>query len=220
MADIAIDNSVGRTAYVFGKLYTTGKWFYFPAAILVKATLGFLLLLLLTIPAAGYLWRGKKRETLFLLIPAIFFLAVSMTSKLNFGIRHIPLIFPLLIVLSRGSSVCYLAGRKRGWLYAVVLLAAFHCASSLRAFPYSLSYSNEAFLWPAANLPLSRYELGLGTGLDRRPRLSGAQRHQRLLARLLWPLDPDYYGVPCKVLALYPGNVLARFPLLRRNAHC
>jgi 4-amino-4-deoxy-L-arabinose transferase-like glycosyltransferase len=79
MADIAIDNSVGRTAYVFGQLYTTGKWFYFPAAILVKATLGFLFLLLLTIPAAGYLWREKKRETLFLLIPAIFFLAVSMT---------------------------------------------------------------------------------------------------------------------------------------------
>ncbi len=147
MADIAIDNSVGRTAYVFGQLYTTGKWFYFPAAIMVKATLGFLLLLLLTIPAAGYLWRKKKRETLFLLIPAIFFLAVSMTSKLNFGIRHILPIFPLLIVLAAGAA-CYLASRNRVCLYAVVLFAAFHCASSLRAFPYSLSYSNEAFGGP------------------------------------------------------------------------
>src|SRR5580700_789638 len=50
-----------------------------------------------------------------------------------------------------------------------------------------LSLLFERSLWrPAANLPLSSgYELGLGAGLDRRPRLSVAQPHRRLLDRLL-----------------------------------
>jgi Dolichyl-phosphate-mannose-protein mannosyltransferase len=213
MADIAIDNSVGRTAYVFGQLYTTGKWFYFPAAILVKATLGFLLLLLLTIPAAGYLWREKKCETLFLLIPAIFFLAVSMTSKLNFGIRHVLPIFPLLIVFAAGAA-CYLASRNRVWLYAVVLFAAFHCASSLRAFPYSLSYSNEAF-----GGQQQTYRYLLDTNADW---AQGLIDDRDYLARNhitdCWidyygPLDPDYYGVPCKVLAVYPSKRAGALPL-------
>lgn len=212
MADIAIDNSVGRTAYVFGQLYTTGKWFYFPAAILVKATLGFLLLLLLTIPAAGYLWREKKRETLFLLIPAIFFLAVSMTSKLNFGVRHILPIFPLLIVLAAGAARS-LASRNRVWLYAVVLLAAFHGGSSLRAFPYYLSYSNEAF-----GGPRQTYRFLLDTNSDW---AQGLIDDREYLARNgitdCWldyygPLDPDYYGVPCRVLALYPGKRAGTLP--------
>jgi Dolichyl-phosphate-mannose-protein mannosyltransferase len=213
MADIAIDNSVGRTAYVFGRLYTTGKWFYFPAAFVVKATLGFLLLFLLTIPAAGYLWREKRRETLFLLIPAIFFLAVSMTSKLNFGIRHLLPIFPLLIVLAVGAA-CYLASRNRVWLYAIVLLAAFHCASSVRAFPYYLSYSNEAF-----GGPQQTYRYLLDTNSDW---AQGLIDDRDYLARNhitdCWidyygPLDPDYYGVPCKVLALYPSKRAGALPL-------
>ena len=213
MADIAIDNSVGRTAYVFGRLYTTGQWFYFPAAILVKVTLGFLLLLLLAIPAAGYLWRWKKRETLFLLIPAVFFLAVSMTSKLNFGIRHILPIFPLLIVLAAGAA-CYLAQGNRVWLYAVVLIATFHCASSLRAFPYYLSYSNEAF-----GGPLQTYRYLLDTNSDW---AQGLIDDRDYLARNritdCWidyygPLDPDYYGVPCKVLAFYPSKRAGALPL-------
>jgi tetratricopeptide (TPR) repeat protein len=213
MADIAIDNSVGRTSYVFGQLYTTGKWFYFPAAFVVKATLGFLLLLSLTIPAAGYLWREKKRETLFLLIPAISFLTVSMTSKLNFGIRHILPIFPLLIVLAAGAA-CYLAGRNRVWLYAVVLFAAFHCASSLRAFPYYLSYSNEAF-----GGPQQTYRYLLDTNSDWAQGLIDVRDY---LARNritdCWidyygPLDPDYYGVPCKVLALYPSKRAGAIPV-------
>jgi Dolichyl-phosphate-mannose-protein mannosyltransferase len=213
MADIAVDNSVGRTAYVFGRLYTTGKWFYFPTAFLVKATLGFLLLLFLTIPAAGYLWREKRRETLFLLIPAIFFLAVSMTSKLNFGIRHLLPIFPLLIVIAAGAA-CYLARRNRLWLYAVVLFAAFHCASSLRAFPYYLSYSNEGF-----GGPQQTYRYLLDTNSDW---AQGLIDDRDYLARNgitdCWldyygPLDPDYYGVPCKVLALYPAKRAGALPL-------
>jgi len=213
MADIAIDNSVGRTAYIFGRLYTTGQWFYFPAAFLVKATLGFLLLLLLTIPAGGYLWSEKKRETLFLLIPALFFLGVSMTSKLNFGIRHLLPIFPLLIVLAAGTA-CYLAGRNRVWLYAVVLVAAFHCASSLRAFPYYISYSNEAFGGPRQTY---RYLLDTNSDwaqglIDDRDYLARNQITDCWLD-YYGPLDPDYYGVPCKVLALYPGKRAGALPL-------
>jgi dolichyl-phosphate-mannose-protein mannosyltransferase len=56
-------------AFLFGRIYPHGQWFYFPAAFLIKSTLGLLLLSLL-LPFAGAL-RGRKvrREVLFLAIP-------------------------------------------------------------------------------------------------------------------------------------------------------
>src|ERR1035441_1655831 len=71
--------------YLFGRMYPQGRWFYFPAAFLIKSTIGFLLLLLL-IPFSKALWRSDvRREVLFLAIPPVIFFGAALTSKLDIG---------------------------------------------------------------------------------------------------------------------------------------
>ncbi|MBV8630412.1 MAG: glycosyltransferase family 39 protein [Silvibacterium sp.] len=142
--DITILSREGRPMFLFGKLYPAGRWFYFPAAFLIKSTIGFLLLLAL-LSFARVVWRSEsRREILFLLVPAVVYFGSAMTSKLNIGIRHVLPVMPFLIVLAAAGAIS-LARRSRVWTWAVSIILAFHIASSLRAFPDYLPYSNEIF---------------------------------------------------------------------------
>src|SRR5581483_7645095 len=110
LTDVAVLTSQGRPTYLFGKLYPTGQWFYFPATFLIKNTLGFLLL------------------------PAGLYFAVALFSHLNIGHRHILPIYPFLTVfIAAGAGV--LVARSRVWAGVVIVLLAIHVVSSLRAFP-------------------------------------------------------------------------------------
>lgn len=212
MADIAIDTAVGRPSFILGHLYPRGQWFYFPVTFVVKSTLGFLLLLALSFGASRYLWSEKRRETVFLLIPVLFFLAMSMTSYLNFGVRHILPIYPFLIVMAAGAAL-YLARRRRAWAYAITLLVTLHCVSSLRAFPNYLSYSNEAWGGPHETY---RYLLDTnsdwGQGLiDVRDYLA-RNRITDCWVDYIASVDVDYYGIPCGMMAFYQNKRDAALP--------
>jgi hypothetical protein len=212
MADIAIDTAVGRPSFILGHLYPRGQWFYFPVTFVVKGTLGFLLLLALSFGASRYLWREKRRETLFLLIPSGFFLAISSTSHLNFGVRHILPIYPFLIVLAAGAAL-HLAHERRAWAYTVTFLVAFHCISSLRAFPDYLSYSNEAWGGPQETY---RYLLDTnsdwGQGLIDVHDYLARDRITDCWIDYIASVDLDYYGVPCGVMAFYENKRDAVLP--------
>ena len=66
--------------FIFGKVYAHGQWWYFPAVILIKTTLGMLALIALAALAilTGRLRKG--RELAFLLIPACFYLLVAILA--------------------------------------------------------------------------------------------------------------------------------------------
>ena len=202
LANVAIASS-GRLTFLLGHLYPTGQWFYFPIAFVIKSTLAFLLLLALTLFAIPYMWREKKRETLFLTIPAAVFFSVSLISRLNIGIRHILPIFPFLIVLAAGAA-WRLAGRKRMWMYAVVALAALHCVSSLRAFPNYLSYSNEAWGGPRETYHyLANSNVDSGGGLVDERNFLVRNRITDCWIAAFGSADLDYYGIPCKILTAF-----------------
>ena len=74
-------------------------WFYFPAAFVIKMTIGFLILLAM-VPFARALWQKElRREVVFLLLPPVIFFGSAMSAKVDIGIRHILPIMPFLIVL-------------------------------------------------------------------------------------------------------------------------
>ena len=142
--DITILSREGRPMFLFGRLYPAGRWFYFPAAFLIKSSIGLLLLLAL-LPFARVVWRSEsRREILFLLVPAVVYFGSATTSKLNIGIRHVLPVMPFLIVLAAAGAIS-LARMSRPWAWAVSIILAFHVVSSLRAFPDYLPYSNEIF---------------------------------------------------------------------------
>ena len=129
--------------FVLGKSYPTGKWFYFPAVLFIKSTLGFLILLLLA-TLALILDPGKHRRALSMLtIPPLLFLILCLPARLNIGIRHVLPVFPFFIVLA--SAGAWEVRKYRGGIYIVGSLVLFHAVSSLSSFPNYIPYSNEMF---------------------------------------------------------------------------
>ncbi len=192
--------TASRPTYLLGRLYSHGVWFYFPLAFLIKSTLGFLGLLALA-PLAWLLGaRERSRETLWMLIPTAVFLAVSMTSNLNIGLRHILPIYPFLGVLA-AAGAWRLAKTHRAWGIIVGGLVLIHAVSSLRAFPNYLPYSNEFWGGPAKTYRvLTDSNVDWGQGLPAVKRY--LQTHDSTPCWLAYfgTVDPGHYEIPCTLL--------------------
>jgi 4-amino-4-deoxy-L-arabinose transferase-like glycosyltransferase len=134
-----------RPTFIFGHLYSTAKWFFFPAVFLLKTTLTLILFLLLLPFARIY---GRRRELVFLSIPIAFFLLAAIYSNINMGVRYLLPIYPFCIVLASAAAASLFARSVVGRfaIAALLLLTAF---SSLHSYPNFLAYSNELFGGPA-----------------------------------------------------------------------
>lgn len=194
--------SLKLPTFVFGKYYPNAQWFYFPAVFLIKSTLAFLLLCALA-PLSAALWRKQfRREVLFLLIPTGFYLAIAMSSNVNYGVRHLLPIYPFLIVLV-AFGVWNLGQRHRALAALVGVLVAFHAASSVRAFPNYIPYANELWGGPKnVHRILADSNVDWGQGLKAMKEYID-ERH----IKECWfayfgslPIDVSYYGIPCKGL--------------------
>ncbi|MEU9238676.1 phospholipid carrier-dependent glycosyltransferase [Streptomyces sp. NPDC048385] len=130
--------------YLFGHLYTGSRWYYLPAALLVKTPLG-----MLALWAAGAVAlvavRRLRPAAPYLLLPPAVLLASAMTGSRDFGTRY-AIFMPMFLAVG-GASV--LASRLRWARPAGAALALFVAVSSLLTFPFYLPYANEAFGGPA-----------------------------------------------------------------------
>jgi hypothetical protein len=203
LTDVTILSNQGRVMYLFGKVYPNGRWFYFPAAFVIKMTLGFLLLLLLAPFAKVIRGSERRREVLFLLVPTVAYFGIAMMSKLDIGIRHLMPVMPFLFVLTAAAAVS-LARQSRGWAWAVSILLGLHIASSLHAFPNYLPYSNEAFGGPSETYRvLSDSNVGWGGGL--KALHAYVERNHIVNCWLAYsaPPDPKNFQIPCKELPTF-----------------
>ena len=199
-----------RPTYLLGKLYAHGVWFYFPTAFVIKSTLGFLLLLVLAFLAGLLRARERRREALWMLIPAAGFLVASMTSNLNIGLRHILPIYPFLAILA-AAGAWNLAKEHRAWGIIAGGLLLIHAASSLRAFPDYLSYSNE--LWGG---PSKTYRVLTDSNVDWGQGLPAVKRYlETHAATPCWlayfgTVDPAQYEIPCTLLTVSSAVIWER----------
>ena len=188
--------------YIFGKVYPHGVWFYFPAAFLIKSTLGFLILLLLAVGAVATRKLNRWREVLFLIVPPAFHLAVAMSSGLNIGVRHILPLYVFFSVLIGGAAWTLIRSDRR-WAYAIAVLLLFHAISSLRVFPTYIAYANE--LWGG---PANTYKYLSDSNTDWAQQLKATKQYlDQRGVKNCWIayfaqglVDPGYYGIPCKLL--------------------
>jgi len=202
----------GRRMFVFGRTYDRGRWFYFPLALLVKLTLPVMFLLVLCL-FQGPFWTKHRREVIYLAIPVLVFLAFSMISRVNIGIRHALPVLPFLIVLAGAAATMWLS-RVR-WRILVCVLLAWHIVSSIRSFPNYLSYANEAFGGPAnAHKWLSDSNVDWGQSLK--------QVHQYIASNSAMPCwflqngtaNASYYQIPCEIAfqEQYPLQITRPLP--------
>ena len=202
------------SSYLFGKVYHHGQWFYFPAAFLIKSTIGFLILLLVLPVAVAKRHRGQWRELLFLAIPAAVYFIAAMGSDFNIGIRHILPVYPFLSILAAYGA--WVLGRAHKiWLCAVWVLVLFHVVSSAHSFPNYLPYANE--IWGG---PTKTYKVLTDSNVDWGQQLKVTRKYldERgiqdcwfdYFARMA--ADPAYYKIPCKTLPQRLGPPVENMP--------
>jgi 4-amino-4-deoxy-L-arabinose transferase-like glycosyltransferase len=126
-------NSKEMDTYLFGRLYTKGSIWYFPAALMLKTTLAFLMFVV-----AALFAKGKRVVTECFAATAAM-LAVSMTSPLDLGIRYVlPVFVPLSV--AAGAGVVAMWERRRA---AAAVLLAWQLIASAVAHPDYFPYFNE-----------------------------------------------------------------------------
>ncbi|MGW0912677.1 phospholipid carrier-dependent glycosyltransferase [Streptomyces sp. NPDC002784] len=182
--------------FLFGRLYTGSLWYYLPAALLVKTPLG-----MLALWAAGAVAvvavRRLRPAAPYLLVPTAVLLAAAMQGSRDFGTRYAVFV-PMFLAVAAGCVPVMGSGRVR--VRAAVMTAVavvFVAVSSLRAFPYYLPYSNEAFGGPAkTHLRLHDAAVDWGQDLGRlADRLRERYRGERIWLVYKGSGVPSYYGI-------------------------
>jgi 4-amino-4-deoxy-L-arabinose transferase-like glycosyltransferase len=110
-------------AFLAGNYSTSGWWYYFPVAFLIKTPVGFLALIAVGVTACLRRWRelGGLNE-FFLFAPVAIYLAVAMNSPFQVGIRHILPIYPFLLLIT-AAGVQWLIQTRVGRLVVVAPVA-------------------------------------------------------------------------------------------------
>jgi tetratricopeptide (TPR) repeat protein len=169
---------------------------------LVKSSLTFLILLVLSIWLIARGRLKKWREIAFLVIPALIYLAASMLGGMNIGIRHILPVYIFLAILIAGATSVLIKSRRE-WLYAVLFLLLFQAISVTRTFPNYIGYANEAFGGPG-----NVWRYLSDSSADWAQQLHAVKRYtDEHNIHHCWfvyfgtgVIDYDYYKIPCKLL--------------------
>ncbi|MCL5795568.1 MAG: glycosyltransferase family 39 protein [Patescibacteria group bacterium] len=189
-----------RPSYLFGEIKYGGWWYYFPVAYLAKTPLPAILLLFASIIFC-FIWRKKLTfKDYVLLIPIVVYLLISLTSKLNIGIRHLLPIYPF-ILLWLGNFIAELYNKSsRKVIVAIILiiLGIWYIYGTVKIFPNYLSYFNEIVGPQNGSKILTDSNIDWGQDLKRLKTWLDSQKiSQPILLEYFWTSEdgPSYYGI-------------------------
>jgi 4-amino-4-deoxy-L-arabinose transferase-like glycosyltransferase len=196
-----------ESTYLFGTLHPRRRWFDYSAAVAIKSSLALLVLLGAAIVFILLGGEDRRRELVFLAIPALLFAGAAPFSHFTNAVRFLLPIYPFLFVLA-GWAAWKLLGRGRAWACGVAALLIFNGISSGRAFPTYIAYSNEAWGGPGET-----YKLLTDSNVDWGQQLMSVKRyldgrgvHECWFAyTAALVADPAYYGIPCRPLTSFPS---------------
>ncbi|HEX6716952.1 MAG TPA: hypothetical protein VF088_07565, partial [Pyrinomonadaceae bacterium] len=139
------DSREGRPAFLLGQVSDTGWWYYFPVAFVLKTTIPFLIASIGGIVWAVYqMLRRKRYVLLYVVLPAVLYLALTMTSHLNIGVRHLLPMFPFVAIAGAGfvsGVVQFALTRSRVLAVALAVLALLPgFVIAISTFPNYLTY--------------------------------------------------------------------------------
>ena len=189
-------------SYFFGKTYSGASHWYFPAALLIKSTLPFLILLCITIVVAFRPDWSKRREIVFLAVPPTFLFLLSSSSDLGIGYRHLLPMFPMLYILIAGCAA-YLVSKNAKYAYGFAALLLWQVVTTAVARPGLLAYANEAWGGPSkTHLYLSDSNVDWGQQLKAVRRYLETHPSQPCYFAYFaqGPVDFRDYGIKCQVL--------------------
>jgi len=155
---LSYHNTVGHPSYLLGEVRTSGWWYFYIVALAVKTPLP---LLGLGLAGLGILGRDgiRERRAAPLAFPVLFLVLLgfcSFYSRINIGVRHVLVLYPLLAIgaavavtrLWRGIQSLPGSAQRNyaaGWLFILLLWQAYTLA---RTWPDYLAYFNETVREP------------------------------------------------------------------------
>jgi hypothetical protein len=142
--NIELHNHYGHATSLLGQYNDLGWWYYFPVAFALKTTIPFLLLAVVALGWAA--WRlAVKRDKRFvwLVIPIGVYLAISLTSHINIGIRHFLPVYPFLFIAGGALLAQLLHIKKRLGVVVLVILFGWMTFEAVRTFPDYTPYMNQ-----------------------------------------------------------------------------
>jgi hypothetical protein len=137
-------SSGGHPTFLLGKPSNRGWWYYFPIALLTKTPLPLMILSLLgAVDAIQRFVRERDWTGMVPLASATAILAVSMTVRVDLGVRLVLPIYPLLAIMGGQGAMRLLGATTNN---AKTLIAGGLCAAAamiaIAANPDHLSYFN------------------------------------------------------------------------------
>jgi hypothetical protein len=207
VADLSV-RAQGRRAFLGGALSSTGFWYYFPVAFLLKTPLPLLLLL-----GAAVVRRPDRTEAVFVWAPAVVFGAFALTTRVNIGYRYLLPVLPFAFVAA-GVTVARLLERGRRMRIAVAALGAWYALGTLANHPHHLAYFNELAGGPGGGYRyLVDSNVDWGQDLKRLAAYVAAEHIPHVRLSYFGTASPDYYRVPHDLLPStmrpFPAQFLA-----------
>ncbi|MGC2324477.1 MAG: glycosyltransferase family 39 protein [Terriglobales bacterium] len=200
LQDVSVESELGRPAYLLGRNYLGGRWYYFPVTASLKLTVPFLFLFLLAFAAFRF-WRTNAGRLAVLMLPVILFMATTTASGINIGLRHVFPVIPLLAIFGAASIWNVPLARNSVMGLVAVLLVA-HAASSLHAFPNYISYGNE--LWGGPENAY-KYVADSNTDWGQAQKLAASYLQQKKPASCFliesFNNRKSDYGIPCATVS-------------------
>ena len=141
--NIELHNHDGHATSLLGQYGDHGWWYYFPVAFALKTTIPFLLV---AVAALGWaVWKFIRRDSrfLWLIVPVTVYLAISLTSHINIGIRHFLPVYPFLFIAGGALLAQLLHNRRKVGVAVLVVLFGWMSFETVRTFPDYTPYMNE-----------------------------------------------------------------------------
>lgn len=156
-----VASSVGiKKSFMFGEIYSGGKWQYFFAELFLKTPLSFILLLALSF----FYFKRIKQDNLselFLILPPLIYLLLFLPNSVNSGVRHLLLLYLFMFVfVSKLVNLKLQKSKRIAFAIVLVLLSLWYLISSLTIFPHYFAYFNEVVG------PENGYKYFVGSNLD------------------------------------------------------
>jgi hypothetical protein len=190
-----------RGAYLFGEFSKTGWWYYFPVAFLIKTPVAMLALMAVGLVVAVIQWRRLGNLPLYLLLAPIVIVGLSMTQKLNIGLRHILPVYPLMLMVCGIAVEWLLRGGKHKLVVAGIVLMAGEFAV---AYPSPLAFFNVFVGGPSqGDTCLVDSNLDWGQDLKGLKRWMDDNEVKHINLCYFGTAEPAYYGIDCTQL---PGS--------------
>jgi hypothetical protein len=207
LADTKI-SAASLPSYLFGHLTHQASRWYYPAALTIKSTLPFLILLVVTIVAlVSRRWK-IRREAIVMMVPPVVLFVIASTSDIGIGFRHLLPIFPMLYILIAGCAA-HLVSENRNLAYALCALLLWQIGTSELSRPGLVAYANEAWGGPTKT---HRYLTDSNTDWGQQLRYvkTYLDEHPNEPCYFAYfeqgPVDFRDYGVRCQVLPTGSGS--------------